>query len=190
MVLDQASDEALIAAIQGRDVVALELLYERHRVLAYSLALRSLASESDAEDVVQEAFLNVWRAALTYKPERSTARSWILSIVHHRAIDKLRGRKSRVQPVALEEGMNVPDSANVWREVANNLNGEDVRIALQTLPAEQRETIELAYFQGYTHTQISEMMHVPLGTVKGRMRIGLHKLKTLLEGSTQELAID
>src|SRR5947209_14060058 len=165
MSLDQESDEALIAAIQGRDARALELLYDRHRVLAYSLALRSLASESDAEDVVQEAFLNVWRAAHTYRADRSTARSWILSVVHHRAIDKLRGRKSRVQPVALDEGMNVPDSADVWREVANNLNGQDVRQALQALPAEQRETIELAYFQGYTHSQISELMDVPLGTV-------------------------
>lgn len=190
MALELDSDEALLAAIQGRDVRALELLYDRHRVLAYSLALRALGSPSDAEDVVQEAFLNVWRAAATFRRERSTARSWILSIVHHRAIDKLRGRKSRVQPVALEEGMNVPDSANVWREVANNLNGEDVRQALQTLPPEQRQTIELAYFQGYTHSQISEVMNVPLGTVKGRMRIGLHKLKSLLEGSTTELVTD
>lgn len=190
MVLEQASDELLISAIQGRDVRALELLYDRHRVLAYSLALRSLSSPSDAEDVVQEAFLNVWRAATTYHPGRSTPRSWILSIVHHRAIDKLRGRKSRVQPVALEEGMNVPDSTDVWREVANNLNGEDVRQALQALPAEQRETIELAYFQGYTQSQISDLMDVPLGTVKGRMRIGLHKLRALLEGNAPELVTD
>jgi RNA polymerase sigma-70 factor, ECF subfamily len=190
MALEQDSDEALIAAIQGRDVRALELLYDRHRVIAYSLALRSLGNPGDAEDVVQEAFLNVWRAAATFRRERSTARSWILSIVHHRAIDKLRGRKSRVQPVALEEGMNVPDSANVWREVANNLDGEDVRHALESLPEEQRQTIDLAYFKGYTHSQISEVMNVPLGTVKGRMRIGLHKLKSLLEGTETELVTD
>jgi RNA polymerase sigma-70 factor, ECF subfamily len=190
MSLDLADDDELIAAIQERDVRALELLYDRHRVLAYSLAVRSLGSPADAEDVVQEAFLNVWRAAATFRRDRSTPRSWILSIVHHRAIDKLRGRKSRVQPVALDEGMNVPDSADVWREVASNLNRDDVRHALQALPPEQRETIELAYFQGYTHVQISEMMEVPLGTVKGRMRIGLHKLKSLLEGSKPELAVE
>jgi RNA polymerase sigma-70 factor (ECF subfamily) len=190
MALDGAGDEELIAAIQGRDVRALELLYDRHRVLAYSLALRSLGNPADAEDVVQEAFLNVWRAAGTFRRDRSTPRSWILSIVHHRAIDKLRGRKSRVQPVALEEGMNVPDSADVWRDVAGKLDSDDVRQALRELPAEQRQTIELAYFEGYTHVQISELMDVPLGTVKGRMRIGLHKLKSLLEGSTPEMAIE
>lgn len=190
MGFDQSSDEELIVAIQARDVQALAALYDRHRVLAYSLALRSLANQADAEDVVQEAFLNVWRAAATYRTGRSSPRSWVLSIVHHRAIDKLRSRKSRVQPVALDEGMNVADSMDVWREVANNLTGEDVRRALGGLPDEQRQTIELAYFSGYTHTQISEMMNVPLGTVKGRMRIGLHKLKALLEQSTSELATD
>jgi RNA polymerase sigma-70 factor (ECF subfamily) len=190
MAVEQADDAALIVAIQGRDVRALEMLYDRHRVLAYSLALRSLGNPTDAEDVVQEAFLNVWRAAGTYRADRSTPRSWILSIVHHRAIDKLRSRKSRVQPVALEAGMNVPDSADVWREVSSKLSSDDVRDALRTLPDEQRQTIELAYFEGYTHVQISELMNVPLGTVKGRMRIGLHKLKSLLEGSRPELAIE
>jgi RNA polymerase sigma-70 factor (ECF subfamily) len=186
----EQTDAALIAAIQERDVHALEMLYDRHRVLAYSLALRSLGNPTDAEDVVQEAFLNIWRAAGTYRPDRSTARSWILSVVHHRAIDKLRSRKSRVQPVALDEGMQIPDSADVWREVSSKLSSDNVRRALRNLPDEQRRTIELAYFEGYTHVQISELMEVPLGTVKGRMRIGLHKLKSLLDGSRAELAIE
>ena len=86
--------------------------------------------------------------------------------------------------------MNAPDSADVWREVSDNLTGEDVRRALEHLPTEQRETIELAYFKGYTHTQIAELMEVPLGTVKGRMRIGLHKLKSVLGSSSSELAIE
>jgi RNA polymerase sigma-70 factor, ECF subfamily len=187
---DVRSDEQLMASIQRRDVRALEALYDKHRVFAYALALRTVGNPSDAEDVVQEAFLNAWRAAETYRAERSNPRSWILSIVHHRSIDKLRGRQSRVQAVGLEEGMNAPDSADVWREVSENLTGEDVRQALQHLPNEQRETIELAYFQGYTHTQIAELMDVPLGTVKGRMRIGLHKLKSLLESSPSGLAIE
>lgn len=189
MSSDLRSDEELIAAIQRKDAHALEEMYDRQRVLAYSLALRLLGSPSDAEDVVQEAFLNVWRASGTYRPDRSGVRSWLMSIVHHRAIDKLRGRASRPQSVALEEGMNVPDASDVWREVAGNLTGEDMRRALGQLPVEQRETIELAYFQGYTHSQIAEIMRVPLGTVKGRMRIGLHKLKSLLDGTQVGTAV-
>lgn len=179
-----------MASIKRRDVTALEQLYDRHRVLAYSLALRTLGNPSEAEEVVQEVFLNVWRAAGTYRRDRSSPRSWLLSIVHHRSIDKLRGRQSRPRPVALEEGMNVPDSADVWREVSDNLTGEDVRAALAELPSEQRETIELAYFRGYTQTQISALMEVPLGTVKGRMRIGLHKLKVTLEHRQSGLAVE
>jgi RNA polymerase sigma-70 factor (ECF subfamily) len=188
MLNDPRSDEDLIASIQRKNVHALETLYDRHRVLAYSLAMRMLGSPTDAEDVVQESFLGVWRSANTYRPDRSGARSWLLSIVHHRSIDRLRGRQSRIQGVALEEGMNVPDSQDVWREVADRLTGEDVQRALAQLPPDQRETIELAYFKGYTHSQIAELMKVPLGTVKGRMRIGLHKLKSVLEGSQAEMA--
>jgi RNA polymerase sigma-70 factor, ECF subfamily len=183
-------DEALLSSIQESDVGALEQLYDRHRVLAYSLALRTLGNPSEAEDVVQESFLSVWRAAGTYRAERSTPRSWLLSIVHHRAIDKLRGRQTRVPTVALEEGMDVPDRSDVWNDVVNRLSGEDVRSALSRLPSEQRETIEMAYFQGFTHSQIAERMDVPLGTVKGRMRIGLHKLRSLLEQGHTEMAVD
>jgi len=190
MASDLPSDDELLTSIQGKDVRALEALYDRHRVLAYSIALRTLSNPSDAEDVVQEAFLNVWRSAGTYRSDRSSPRSWLLSIVHHRAIDKLRGRQSRLQPTALEEGMNVPDGTDVWREVSGNLTGEDVRHAMAQLPAEQRQTIELAYFKGYTHSQISQVMQVPLGTVKGRMRMGLHKLKSLLENSKTGLALE
>jgi RNA polymerase sigma-70 factor (ECF subfamily) len=187
---DPSSDEELIASIARKDVRALETLYDRHRVLAYSLSLRVLGNASDAEDVVQEAFLNLWRSAETYRTGRGSVRSWLLSIVHHRCIDKLRSRQSRPQPVALEEGMNLPDTTDVWDDVLASLTGQDVRDALDKLPTEQRETIELAYFQGYTHTQIAERTRVPLGTVKGRMRIGLHKLRSLLENSQAEMAIE
>ena len=186
----ELSDEELIASIRERDVRALEVLYERHRVLAYSLALRTVGNPGDAEDVVQEAFLNIWRSAGTYRSDRSSPRSWLLTVVHHRAIDKLRGRQSRPQTAELEAGMDIPDATDVWREVSERLTGDDVRHALEELPPEQRETIELAYFKGYTHTQIADLMDVPLGTVKGRMRIGLHKLKTSLQSYGAGLAID
>jgi RNA polymerase sigma-70 factor (ECF subfamily) len=188
MLSESRNDEELIASIERKDMHALETFYDRHRVLAYSLAMRMLGNPNDAEDVVQETFLSVWRSAGTYRAERSSGRSWLLSIVHHRSIDRLRGRQSRVQGVALEEGMEIPDRQDVWREVADLLTGEVVQQALAKLPAEQRETIELAYYKGYTHSQIAELMSVPLGTVKGRMRIGLHKLKSVLEGSQTEMA--
>ncbi len=190
MSTDLQSDEELMASIQEKDVRALEVFYDRHRVLAYSLALRILSSPPDAEDVLQESFLNVWRSSRTYRANKSTARSWLLSIVHHRSIDKLRSRQSRPQLADLEEGMIIPDSVDVWRQVADNLTREDVQKALSILPREQRETIELAYFKGYTHTEIAQRMEVPLGTVKGRMRIGLHKLKTALEGSRTGLVTE
>ena len=187
---DLRSDDELLISIQRRETAALETLYDRHRIVAYSLALRMLGNPGDAEEVVQEAFLNVWRAAETYRPGRGAVRSWLLSVVHHRAIDKLRGRQSRPLPAVLEEGMDLPDATDVWQEVAVRLTGQDVQAALQQLPAEQRQTIELAYFKGFTHTQIAELMTVPVGTVKGRMRLGLHKLRSLLEGSQTEMAIE
>jgi RNA polymerase sigma-70 factor, ECF subfamily len=187
---ESLSDDTLMASIQERDVGALERFYDRHRVLAYSLALRALGNAGDAEEVVQESFLNVWRAASTYRADRSTPRSWLLSIVHHRAIDKLRGRQSRPRAVELEEAMELPDQSDVWREVANSLTGADVRQALDLLPQEQRETIVMAYFQGYTHTQIAQLTEVPLGTVKGRMRMGLHRLRGLLEETHAGLVLE
>lgn len=190
MAIESKTDEELIAAVQRRDPHALEGLYERHRILVYSLALRMLGNQSDAEEVVQEAFVNIWRAANTFQTGRSSGRSWLLSIVHHRAIDKLRGRRSRPQAVALDAGMDMPDTADVWRDVSAKLTGESVRRALDGLPPEQRQTIEMAYFQGFSQSQIAERLDVPLGTVKGRMRIGLHKLRALLEGSTAELGIE
>lgn len=188
MLNDPPTDEELIASIQRKDVQALEMLYDRHRIQAYSLALRMLNSPGDAEDVVQESFLSIWRSASTYRSDRNSGRSWLLSIVHHRTIDKLRGRQSRIQGVELEEGINTADAQDVLKEVINNLVGSDVQSALEQLPPDQRKTIELAYFRGYTHTQIAELMQVPLGTVKGRMRIGLHKLRALLESMRPEVA--
>lgn len=190
MSSEHPSDEELIASIQQRDVQALEQFYDRHRVLAYSLALRTLGNPGDAEDVVQEAFVNVWRSTGTYRRDRGPGRSWLLSIVHHRAIDKLRRRQSRPRSVELEDGLSIADPQDVWQQVSEALTGEDVREALATLPPEQRETIELAYFKGYTHTQIAQLMEVPLGTVKGRMRIALHKLKLTLESSSHGMAVE
>lgn len=187
---EEPSDGELIAALQEGDVLALETLYDRYRVLAYSLALRVLRDPGEAEDVVQEAFLNVWRSSGTFRLERSTPRSWILSVVHHRAIDKLRGRQSRPVAVEFPAGMPLSDGTDVWADVAARMTQEDVAGALGRLPGEQREAIELAYFGGYSQTEIAEMTGAPLGTVKGRMRMGLRKLKGLLQSSRSDTVVE
>src|SRR5947209_20263587 len=117
MAIDPRTDDELIASIERRDAQALEALYERYRVLAYSLAMRVLGNASDAEDVVQEAFANVWRSAHTFRSARSSGRSWLMTVVHHRALDKLRGRRARPQSVALEASAETADTTDVWREV-------------------------------------------------------------------------
>jgi len=131
---------------------------------------------------VQDAFLSVWRQSKTYKRERGSARTWLMSIVHHRSIDRLRASASGAGTLSIDE---IPEerteAPGVWQEVWRNLSGQKVREALDRLPAEQKKSIELAFFSGYTHVEIAGLMGVPLGTVKGRMRIGLQKLKVMLE---------
>lgn len=166
---------------------ALEQLFERYRVLAYSLAYRVLSDAGDAEDVVQESFLNVWRAAGTFRAGRSGTRAWLMSIVHHRAIDKLRGRGSRPLTSPLDDAAPIPGQSDVWKEVSQRLTGSEVRAALGNLSPEQRESIELAYFGGYSQTEIADRLSLPLGTVKGRMRLGLQRLRTILEAGVIEM---
>ena len=179
-------DEGLIDAIGEGATWALEELYQRYRVLLYSLVYRMVADHQVAEDLLQEAFLSVWQHARSYSPQAGTARNWLISIMHHRTIDylrKLRRRASHLQEVHLEEvdqdeRCMVPD---VWDEVWHTVQSSLVRQALISLPIEQRLVIELAYFQGWTHTEIAEGCHLPLGTVKSRMRYGLMQLKSVLE---------
>ena len=190
MPIDQQRDTDLILAIGRGEVGALEEFYDRHRIVAYSLALRILGAPGDAEDALQEVFLNVWRSAGTYHPELAGGRSWFLSMVHHRCIDKLRARQSRPRSVTLEDDPPYAARTDVWREVLANLTHEAVAGALSTLPADQREAIEMAYFGGYTHTEIAQRTGAPLGTVKGRIRLGLHRLKDLLVAGQGELASD
>ena len=175
-------DDVLISALAQADLSALETLYDRYGKVAFSLAYRIVGDRGAAEDVVQDAYLSVWRQAKTYKRERGSPRTWLMSIVHHRSIDKLRASSSGAMTVPISE---VPEDRSeapgVWQQVWADLRGETVRQALERLPAEQKKSIELAYFSGYTQVEIAELMGVPLGTVKGRMRIGLQKLKAMLE---------
>lgn len=169
-------------AIVGRDPAALMALYDRHRGAAFGLAYRVLGDHGAAEEAVQDAFMLVWRRAETFDPARgSGARAWLLTIVHHRSIDLLRARQGRPPagpPIDEVVGLlAVPDFAG---EVVGRIDGEQVRSAVAALPEDQQRTIELAYFEGLTHREIAERTGMPLGTVKGRMRLGLQKLRGLL----------
>ena len=183
------SDEELLAAVGRRDEAAVAALYDRYGRLAFSLAYRILGDQGAAEDVVQDAFLSVWRRAASFQPGRGSVRTWLLSIVHHRAIDRLRGTPGRARrDTALEEVDRVAALDDPWRDVELTLQRDVLKKGLATLPEEQRRTIELAYFGGYTQTEIAGAMGVPVGTVKGRMRIGMQKLRALLSGVGVEQA--
>jgi len=162
----------------------MESLYLRYSRILYSLAYRMVADHQVAEDLLQDAFLAVWRRATSYSPQTGAARSWLLSILHHRTIDYLRKvrRQSTIQEASLEEielheSIAYPDT---WDEAWQSVKSSHVRAALMKIPTEQRLVIELAYFQGWTHTEIAEGTQIPLGTVKARMRLGLLHLKQIL----------
>ena len=185
MTLSGRSDDQIFAALAQRDLSALEELYDRYSKIAYSLAYRVVGDRGNAEDVVQDAFLSVWRQAGTYKRERGAARTWLMSIVHHRSIDRLRSGASSSNTIPYEdlpESREETTKPSIWQQAWNNVRGDMIRRALERLPVEQKKSIELAYFSGYTQAEIAELMGVPLGTVKGRMRIGLQKLRGMLEG--------
>jgi len=152
-----------------------------------------LGDSAAAEDVVQEAFLALWRQTESYQPGRSALRTWLLSIVHHRAVDRLRHVSAREVPDAVLEGMpeRADESVNVEEQVRLSLEGGRVRAALGALPPEQNQAIQLAYFGGLSQSEIAQRLEVPLGTIKSRLRLGLQKMKALLDrGNVQEAAHD
>lgn len=177
----ERTDEELVSALAVQDGTALAALYDRYGRLAFSLAVRIVGSPESAEEIVQEAFLSLWRGAVSYQAGRGTVRTWLLSITHHRAIDAVRRRASRVQTAPLDDRAQFVGAQDVWLDVSRSLTRDEVRIALARLPTEQRESIELAYFGGLTYPEIAQRLDLPLGTVKSRLRLGLQKLRTLLE---------
>jgi RNA polymerase sigma-70 factor (ECF subfamily) len=167
-------DRQVLARIANGELNALETLYDRYRTMAYSIALRVTGDASLAEDVLQDAFLGAWRHAGRYAEGRGSVKTWLLAIVHHRAIDAVRRRRPMSALPEVEEvtpsALTVPD---LWGEVAADLDADTVRGALDVLPEVQREAIELAYFGGLTQQEIAVRTGAPLGTVKGRMRLAL-----------------
>jgi RNA polymerase sigma-70 factor (ECF subfamily) len=182
--IHRLADEELMQFVRQGDARAFELIYDRHGSAAFSLAYRMVGDRAVAEDVTQEAFLSIWRSRLRYEAERGSVRSWVLGIVHHRTIDALRRNlvhsRRRTSAEGIEERHEAPERTEV--EAARREEARTVRAALETLPGEQNRVIELAYFGGFTHTQIAEMLDLPVGTVKGRMRLGLDKLHRELAG--------
>ena len=176
------ADENLISFVGRGDAEAFTILYDRHGRAAFSLAYRLMGERQAAEDLVQDAFLKVWRSATSYRSKRGNVRTWILSIVHNRGIDQLRSHASRRRTQDKIEA-TAPRSAasEAFAETWRNSQREHVREALNTLPSDQLKVLELAYFSGYTHVQVSELLDVPLGTMKGRMRLGLKKMRDYFE---------
>jgi RNA polymerase sigma-70 factor (ECF subfamily) len=173
------ADEDLISLVETNDdPQAFATLYDRHSRAAFSLAYRMMGEHHAAEDLVQESFLKLWRAARSYRPERASVRTWLLSIVHNRAIDQLRSRASRRRTQEKVEAVAPRfEPSEAFAQSLANSQREQVREAMRSLPQEQLKILELAYFSGYTHVEIAELLDVPLGTVKGRMRLGLKKIR-------------
>lgn len=178
----EETDSCLIARVAEGDTAAFAAIYDRYGRIAYSIALRMMRSESAAEDVVQDAFFSVWRLAGRFDAGRGTVRTYILSIVHHRAVDILRTahvqRQAGAEPEMLE---NTPDAQNVEYEVLHRIEARKLRAAVGMLPEDQRAVVELAYFGGYAYPEIAAMLRIPLGTVKSRLRLAMGRLRSAAE---------
>lgn len=182
--LAHLSDEAVVALVARRDDVALAELYDRFGGLAYAMARRIVRDAALAEDAVQDAFLQVWRNAPRFNREHGSARAWLLTLVHRRAVDLVRREeRRRGDPLAdAPEPRERPADEAVWLR----LQRERVQEALRQLPDQQREAIELAYWGGFSQTELAERLGQPLGTIKSRMFAGLARLRELLDDGRQE----
>jgi RNA polymerase sigma-70 factor, ECF subfamily len=185
--LRELADEDLMAHVRRGEAAAFEVIYERHCGAAFSLAYRMCGKRSIAEEVVQESFLSLWRSGARYDQTRGSVRTWTLGIVHNRAIDALRRGivhdRRRASDEGIEERFEAPENTEL--EVSRRDESREIRAALSELPQEQSQVIELAYFGGFTHTEIAAMLKAPIGTVKGRMRLGLAKMRLALGDPTE-----
>ena len=183
--MDSEDDDLLQRVTQGSPR-AFEALYDRYSRLAFAIALRVLTDQTAAEEVVQDAFLAVWSKTLMYRADLGTVRTWIATIVRNRAIDRVRRDQRRdMYELHVEVPVERPGLSDTWAEVAAELSREQIQLALHALPVEQRQTLELAYWSGLTQREISEQRHVPVGTVKGRARLGLLKLRGTLKSEEE-----
>lgn len=180
---NRLADEDLMDLVRDGESRAFEVIFDRHGDTAYSLAYRMCGSRPRAEDVVQEAFLSLWRSGDRYDRSRGSVRSWILNVVHNRAVDAFRREATRGALQASDDGLaeRLPSGELTETEAERHDDAARVRGALKELPEEQRKVIELSYFGGFSHHEIAEILSLPPGTVKGRMRLGLNKLRVSLD---------
>jgi RNA polymerase sigma-70 factor (ECF subfamily) len=183
---ERLADEELMPWIAKKDPEAFEVFYDRHGGVSFSLAYRILGDRTAAEDCIQEAFISIWRSGARFDRARGSVRSWTLSIVRNRAIDALRSKAGKAPKLtfdddAILESREADDRTD--EEAMRHETATEVRGALSQLPGEQSKVIELAYFGGFSQSEIAGMLNIPLGTVKGRMRLGLEKIRgELAEG--------
>ncbi|MBA2522782.1 MAG: sigma-70 family RNA polymerase sigma factor [Solirubrobacterales bacterium] len=191
---ERLADEELMAIVDRKDPAAFEVLYDRHGGAAFSLAYRIVGDRSAAEDVAQEAFLSIWRSNARFDRARGSVRSWVLSVVRNRAIDALRRGGGHAPKLDHDDesllearpAAELTDTEALRRETSRELQD-----ALEELPTDQSQVIQLAYFGGFSHSEIASMLGMPLGTVKGRMRLGLEKIRAqLAEALTPETALE
>jgi RNA polymerase sigma-70 factor, ECF subfamily len=188
--LRDLADEDLMALVPEGHARAFEVVFDRHAGPAFSLAYRVCGRRTMAEEVVQEAFLSLWRSGARYDPARGSVRAWVLGVVRNRAIDALRRHVARDAQDVADEGFadRLPSPELTEVQAARREESRVVRAALDGLPPEQRQVIELAYFGGFTHTEIADMLDVPIGTIKGRMRLGLNKMRLALADPFEAVA--
>jgi RNA polymerase sigma-70 factor (ECF subfamily) len=169
--------------VRDGDTRAFEVVFDRHGSVAFSLAYRMCGRRALAEDIVQEAFLSLWRSGARYDASRGSVRSWVLSAVHNRAIDAFRRESIREGKTIADDGLSerIEEPVRTADEVERRDEAKQIRTALESLPSEQRRVIELAYFGGFSHSEIAELLALPAGTVKGRMRLGLSKLRLVMD---------
>jgi RNA polymerase sigma-70 factor (ECF subfamily) len=182
--LRRLADEELMELVAGNDAAAFEVVLERHADVAFGLAYRICGTRSAAEDVAQEAFLSIWRSGARYDRARGSVRTWALGIVHNRAVDSLRRSGAHDRRRASDEGIEetLEATERTDSQAFENAASQEIRGALGELPSDQRRVIELAYFGGFTHVEIASMLGTPVGTIKGRMRLGLQKMRGQLQG--------
>lgn len=182
---ERGVDARLAERIRLGQAEALGELYDRYASTALATALRVVGSREEAEDVVHEAFVAVWRKIDRFDAERGALRAWLMTVVRNRAIDRVRARRPKMDLEDADERSLLRTGPNpTWEAALARASASEIQVALASLPEEQRQAVELAYFEGYTYREVADLTGVPAGTANGRLRLALAKLREALQGSS------